>query len=193
MMTDPTALFDLLTRYGYLGFLLLSVVEGPIVTVMAAALAQQGGMDLRLVLLLAVLGDLLGDVLVHLAGRFAASALPVSLQRRLRIERHVLQPLVDTFACKGGRVLVLAKLTHFAGFPVLFASGVARMPFPAFLIFSLLACLPKVALLCALGLSFGLTVARLPQSSWLAPVAAGVLCCTFAIYTIKQGRPCARP
>lgn len=170
-MQDPAALDVLLNQHGYAIFLLACVIEGPAVTVVAAALAQDGHFALSVIFALAILGDLLGDVAVHLIGRFAANALPARLRHRLGLQRHVLAPLVQAFGARGGRMLILAKLTHFAGLPVLFASGLARMPFLPFLWFSLLATLPKVALLCALGWSFGLSVSHLAPSSWLAAAA----------------------
>ena len=59
------AVQDLIVQYGHAMLLLATVVEGPVVTLLAAALAQEGLLDLRWVLGLAILGDVLGDVVVH--------------------------------------------------------------------------------------------------------------------------------
>lgn len=191
VLTDPSQLHSLLSQQGYLLFLLLSVIEGPLVTIVAAALAQEGLLDLRLILPLAILGDLLGDVVVHLIGRFAAGAVPDRLRHRLGLDRHVVTPLVQAFGQKGGRLLILAKLTHFAGLPMLFASGVARMAFLPFLGVSLIATLPKTLLLCALGWSFGLTLSHMTPSLWLAPLATVLTLGALFLYSRKQGRRCA--
>ena len=161
------AVQDLIVQYGHAMLLLATVVEGPVVTLLAAALAQEGLLDLRWVLGLAILGDVLGDVIVHLAGRFAAGMLPARACRRLGLDRHVIAPLAAQFRHRGGRMLVVAKLTHFAGLPVLFASGVAGMPLLPFLLVSLGATIPKVAALCALGWMFGLALTAVQPPLWL--------------------------
>lgn len=190
-MPDLAALEPLITHHGPLIFLALAVIEGPFATVAAAALAQQGVLDIRTVLALAVLGDVLGDVLLYLVGRFGAGLVPRRLCARIGLDHHVLDPMAAAFARAGGRLLVVAKWTHVAGLPTLIAAGLARMPFVPFLLVSLLATLPKVALMCLLGWGFGLAVTDLTPSLWLVlpPVLAVLAVMRFPLR--RKDRPCA--
>lgn len=180
----------LLSQHGPLIFLALAVIEGPIATLAAAALAQKGAMDIRLVLALAVLGDLLGDMLLYLAGRFGTGLLPRRLCRRINLDRHLLDPMAAAFARSGWRLLIVAKWTHVAGLPTLIAAGMARMPVPSFLLCSLLATLPKVALLCLLGWGFGLAVTDLDPPLWVIAPLAGATLALMLFYVRRRDRRC---
>jgi len=163
-----------LTVHGGLPVLfLVATLEGPIATVTAAALAVKGMMDIRWVVPVVLVADILGDVIVYLTGRIAAGSLPAGLRHRLGLDRHVIQPLAHRFRQGGGRLLILSKLTHVAGLPILFAAGVARMPPGRFLIFSTVATIPKVAALCLLGWFFGAALTRLDPPIWLVVLAGG--------------------
>lgn len=191
MTAESVALTALVDEHGYSLLLLASVVEGPVATIMAAALAQEGHLILGWVLLIAVLGDLLGDLLVHLAGRGLGKAMPTGLRQRLRLDHHIVGPLVDHFRQQGAWMLVAAKWTHFAGLPTIFASGVARMPIFPFLLVSLAAALPKVAFLCGLGWYFGLALAGMQLPVWLVVLGIGLSCLALFLLLCKRRSPWA--
>lgn len=149
------AVLGLLAAQGAWLVLPLAVAEGPVVTVLAAWLAQRGLLDLATVYVLVVLGDLLGDVLWYAAGRGLCGAIPAWLRERAALDDAALALLTRRFREKGGRTLLFGKLTHVAGLPILVAAGAARMPLRAFLGWNLLGTLPKSAVFTALGWSFG--------------------------------------
>jgi membrane protein DedA with SNARE-associated domain len=190
-MPDLASLEPLLAQHGPLIFLVLAVIEGPVVTVTAAALAQKGVLDIRLVLALAVLGDLIGDLVLYLAGRFGVSLLPRNLCRRLGLDRHVLDPMAQTFARSGWSLLMAAKWTHVAGLPTLAAAGMARMPVLSFLLCSVFATLPKVALLCLLGWSFGLALTEFDPPLWLVLPMGGAAIALLIFHLRRKDRSCA--
>lgn len=144
-----------LALYGYVALLPLAVVEGPVVTVAAAFLASRGLLDVAIVYALAVLGDLIGDMLLYGAGGWALLGLAgrqgawaARLQARIA-------GIAPRFRSRAGAMLLLGKLTHSAGFAVLLAAGAARVPLPQFLLFNLLGTLPKSLLFVAVGYWFG--------------------------------------
>lgn len=189
-MPDLASLEPLLSQHGPAIFLFLAVIEGPIATIAAAALAQKGAMDIRLVLALAVLGDLVGDALLYMAGRFGTGPLLRGLFRRINLDRHLLDPMTKAFARRGWRLLIVAKWTHVAGLPTLVAAGMARMPVVSFLLCSLLATLPKVALLCLLGWTFGLAVTDFDPPVWVIVPFAGALLAMMLLYVRRKDRRC---
>ena len=150
----------ILAIYGYAAMLPLAVIEGPVVTVFAGFLAAQGLFDLAGVYAIAVLGDLIGDVMYYAVGRWAsdrwkAQAPPDRRGRwaaRLHQRVNVLAPRIRT---RAGAMLLFGKLTHSAGFAVLLAAGAARVKLRRFLAFNLLGALPKVLVLVLLGSWFG--------------------------------------
>jgi membrane-associated protein len=149
------AIRALLQEQGLAVLFVLAVVEGPVATVVAGALAAAGLFDPLGVLAVALAGDLVGDGLLYALGRFCPQ-----LARRMFPGRMPLQPagLQAMFARRGGWLLLIGKLTHVAGFAVILTAGFARMAVGQFLLFSLAASLPKVAALAALGWVFGLSL-----------------------------------
>jgi len=108
----------------------------------------------------------------------ARAACPQGLRRRLGRNPDRLDRLTDHFRHRGGRILVLGKLTHSAGALVLTAAGAARMPVAPFLFFNLVATVPKSLALLALGICAGHAWERIDtwiaNGSWIA-LALGLL------------------
>jgi membrane protein DedA with SNARE-associated domain len=132
-----------------------AILEGPIVTVIAAYLARLGYMPVMGVYAVCVLGDLIGDAALYGLGRAGPQVLPERWQARLGINLARKAALENHFAEKGGRTLLFGKWTHSAGMPILIASGAARMNFAAYMGWNLLGTLPKTLLFVVIGYFIG--------------------------------------
>lgn len=130
----------------------LSILEGPIVTVVASYLASLAYLNIYAVIFVVILGDLVGDLILYGAGRWGSGA---KWMAKLGLTAERLANLTGHFAGKGARTLLFGKWTHSAGAAVLFAAGVARMPLGAFMFWNTLATVPKSLLFVAIGYSFG--------------------------------------
>lgn len=186
-MTSGT-ITDFLTAHGLWLLAPAALVEGPLATIAAGALAAQGILPLAGVIAVATLADLAGDALLWLAGRSLRHRMPRKLSRR--INRTV--PLAD-LRRNAGRVLVFGKLAHSIGAVVLLASGMARVPLLPFLGFNLAATIPKAAALALLGWAFGASLDR--SGDWLSPLGLGLCALSLGIALVwlrKQGKPHAR-
>jgi membrane-associated protein len=152
---DGEAIISLLQEQGLAILFLLALIEGPIVTVIAGALAGSGVFDPLAVLAVALAGDVLGDALLYGVGRFCPGLARRLFGRRLPMEAVGLR---DLFARRGGWLLVIGKLTHVAGFAVILTAGFAQMRPGAFLAFTVVAAVPKVMALAGAGWVFGLSL-----------------------------------
>lgn len=139
------------SQYGLWLVAAASVVEGPIVTVFSTALAREGALPLWPLAVILFAGDLAGDVLHYMLGRRGLAKMPRPWRRWLRLGPSQAVHLSRHFDQHGGKTLMLAKLTHSVGAPVLIAAGMARMSLWPFLGWNALAALPKTAILMALG------------------------------------------
>lgn len=168
---EAEAIRAVLQDQGLAVLFVLAVIEGPVATVVAGALAAAGLFDPLAVLAVALAGDLAGDVLLYALGRFCPR-----LARRMFPGRMPAQPagLEAVFARRGGWLLLIGKLTHVAGFAVILTAGFARMAMGRFLLFSLAGSLPKVAALAALGWVFGLSLGAGDLGLILAGVVAAM-------------------
>ncbi|MDK3018423.1 DedA family protein [Pseudodonghicola flavimaris] len=159
----------LIGKYGLALVAPVAVVEGPIVTVIAAWLASTGRFALGPVIVVVILADLLGDFLAYALGRWGLGRLPEGWRRRLGLRPARVRGLAGHFAQKGGRTLILGKLTHSMGLPVLVAAGTARMRIALFLWYNLLGTVPKSLFFVALGYGFGAAYGRIDD--WIGRIS----------------------
>jgi membrane protein DedA with SNARE-associated domain len=167
---DDPALVELLHTWGLAVILPLSILEGPIVSMVAGYLARLGAFDLPPLFAILILGDLVGDVALYLIGRKGRLVVRRRWLRRLNISPAQLARLVRRFREQDVRLILFGKFTHYLGFATLIAAGVARMPFGRFLFACLMATIPKSAVLVAIGWTFGEAWSR--QDDWLFRVLA---------------------
>ena len=153
-MTFDT-LIAAVSSHGATILLPLAIIEGPIVTVLAGYASRLGVFQVPLAFFIVVLGDLIGDTLLYLLGRRGLGRIPPNWMARLGLAPERVTALSVHFAEKGGRTLILAKITHSAGAAVLVAAGLARMPFWRFMWYNLMGTVPKSAVLLALGYVLG--------------------------------------
>ncbi len=172
-MIDGADIPGLISQHGLWILAPLSVLEGPIITVIAAYLAQQQLLVLWQVVVCVIIGDLVGDALHYAAGRGMLGWLPARWQQRLGITPERIAEMAKLFEAKGMRVLVVGKLTHAVGFAALIGAGAARMRFGPFLLANLLASVPKSLVFIAIGYLFGEAHEAIGQ--WLTIVSAVVL------------------
>ncbi len=153
-MTFDT-LIAVVGSYGAIILLPLSIIEGPIVTILAGYASRLGLFQIPVAFGIVVLGDLIGDALFYLMGRRGLRRVPQNWLARLGLLPDRVASLSEHFAEKGGRTLILAKITHSAGAAVMVAAGLARMNFWMFMWYNVLGTLPKSAVLLALGYVLG--------------------------------------
>ena len=165
-MTASTEIATIITTYGISILAPLAILEGPIVTVVAAYLASLNLLRLVDVIIIVIIGDLIGDCILYWVGRGMLDWLPLSLRMRFGVSRRRMAVLMRTFRDNGVRVLVVGKLTHAAGFAVLVGAGAARMNFGTFVLANLLATIPKSLALVAVGYLFGSAHALIAQ--WIS-------------------------
>lgn len=145
----------LISNYGIAILAPLAVIEGPIVTIIAAYLASQSLLRLSDVIVCVILADLVGDGLHYALGRYGLNKLSPKWRNRFGLSRGRLATLIRAFRKNGVRMLFIGKLTHAAGFAVLIAAGAARMPFGRFILANLVATIPKSLAFVAVGYLFG--------------------------------------
>ncbi len=166
----------------------LALIEGPVISVIAGYLARLSLIGLPQVFACLVLADLVGDALMYLVGRRAGTAGVAPWLGSLGLSRKRMVLLRQKFRVHGDKLIVLGKLTHSAGFAVLVAAGMARMPFGRFLALNLLATLPKTGFFLALGWVFGAINSNVED--WLIGLSALVIgaLILFAAITIYRYR-----
>lgn len=169
----------------------IAILEGPIVTVIAGYLAHLGAFSPVAAYVVVVLADLVGDTLFYLFGRVGIRWLSPGWRVRLRLSDARLTGLADHFDAKGGRTLIVGKLTHTLGALALIAAGVAHMRFVPFLWYNFIATLPKSLFFLAVGYGLGVAYKQVDAYIFwfsLVPLVALVLWGLHRYFRRREGQ-----
>ena len=152
-----------LTQYKYIVLLPVSIVEGPIVTILGGFLSSQGYLNIFAVYALVILGDLIGDSMYYAAGRFGGKPFINRWGRYIGIKPHNIEKLERHFEKHSGKTMIIGKLSHAIGSVFLAAAGLVKMPFGRFLWFNFIATVPKSLVWLLVGFYFGQAYAEFGQ------------------------------
>ncbi len=145
-----------LVAYKYWLIFPITVIEGPIITVISGFLASTGVLNGYWAYGVLVVADLVGDILHYSLGRYGRDSavfkkwgkyLGYAEKHEATLERH--------FQKHTGKTLVLGKIAHGLGGAVLIAAGVAKVNFWEFFWYNLLATVPKTLILFLIGYYLG--------------------------------------
>ncbi|MDO5611777.1 MAG: VTT domain-containing protein [Paracoccus sp. (in: a-proteobacteria)] len=167
---DLETIRAVIQSYGLAVLFPIAILEGPIVTVIAAWFARQGLMSILGVYIVCVVADVVGDAGFYWLGRHGLSP---RWQRRLGLTPDRRRVLKRVFRDHGARALVIGKLTHSAGAAVLLAAGASRMGFGRFVWWNTVATIPKTLLFTVIGWSFGWAAEQV--NGWIAAVSLAML------------------
>ncbi|MEK7576371.1 MAG: VTT domain-containing protein [Patescibacteria group bacterium] len=145
---------QLLTVYGYALLFPIAVIEGPIISIIAGFLISGGILNLYVVYVVLLLGDLVGDTMYYCIGRYGGNYFVKRWGWFLNIDESKLIRLEESFNTHSAKWLFFAKAQGL-GSAILVAAGVIKMPFGRFLWLNFLATLIKSAFFLAIGFYFG--------------------------------------
>jgi membrane protein DedA with SNARE-associated domain len=142
----------------YVGLYPITVIEGPLITILAGSLAASNQLNFVLAYVIIIAGDLTSDTLYYSIGRFGRDTfikkkgkyIGLSEERLLKVDRHFLH--------HAGRTLILGKLAFSVEAPFMVAAGMARYSYSRFIAIMLIGALPKSLALMLIGYFFGFSL-----------------------------------
>jgi membrane protein DedA with SNARE-associated domain len=114
--------------WGYVALGILVATEGPLSTLLGAAAAAAGLLDVRGVLLATVLGNVIGDCVWYSAGYLGGMRTVERYGRIFGLHRGILYRLEAQVHSHAIKMIVLAKIAYGLIIPTLVATGLARVP-----------------------------------------------------------------
>lgn len=175
------SLFYLITHFGYPLIFLITIFEGPFVTMFGAFLASLGYFNVLVVYFVVMFGDLAGDLLWYLLGRLGRHHFVEKYGYYLRIQTHHVEKLEGFFAKNAPGTIILAKITHAIGLPFIIAAGISKVDLKKFAWYSFIATIPKSFILVLIGYYLGTTYLKINNILAYLPIIALVLVGTFGI------------
>lgn len=171
-LAEITPLF---TAYRYFVLFPISIVEGPIITVVAGFLSVQGLLVWFWAYLTVVIGDLVGDAIYYSLGRWGRKRLIRRWGKYLGIYEKEVEKLEKHFREHAGKTLLAGKWTHVGGTIVLVTAGISKMPFGIYMGYEFIGTLVKSGILFAVGYFIGSAIKRIDSFfQMLALVSIGV-------------------
>jgi membrane protein DedA with SNARE-associated domain len=183
MALSSDQIISWLLHFKYLALFPLAVIEGPIITIITGLFASLGYLNFFLAYIIIVAGDLTGDTLHYLAGRFGGRSFIDRWGKYIGADKEQVKKLEGQFAKRGDQLLFIGKMLHGLGGAFLVAAGIIKMPFNKFLFSNMLATLVKSMLLLIIGFYFGQAF-RLIDSylEKIALISVGLAIFLFLIY-----------
>ena len=155
MFLSPEQAIDQIITWKYPLIFLITVLEGPVISVISGLLTSQGILAFWLAYLVAVIGDATGDVIYYCLGRWGKDWFIRYPGRLIRVTEKEIAKIERQYENYGGRLVMLSKLAHGIGPAFLVAAGAAKMPFGKFIASCLLAALPLSLTFLTIGYYYG--------------------------------------
>jgi membrane protein DedA with SNARE-associated domain len=147
--------------YGYFILFPLVVVEGPIVTVIAGLAVSLGYLNFFIAYLVVVAGDLGGDIIYYVIGRFGREGFLKKWGKYIGLKAEHVIHVEKHFEKHGNKTLFIGKMAYGIGALFLVAAGLAKMAFSKFIFANMTATLLKSLLLVLVGFYFGQAITKI--------------------------------
>ncbi|MCK9186432.1 DedA family protein [Candidatus Gracilibacteria bacterium] len=157
-------IIQLLLTYRYLILLPISIVEGPIITVIAGFFAVTGLFNPFIIYGIVILGDLMGDTLAYSIGRFGGHhLLKTKFGHFIGVTPEKLEEAKDKFQKHHRKTIIFSKIFHGFGITGLTAAGVLKINYLKYLTTCLFVSIIQSAMFLLIGLLFGSAYQTLGQ------------------------------
>lgn len=182
MINTGQDIFNFLSNYGYWIMVPLMIIEGPVVTIVAAMLASLGAFSWIMVLGLSVLGDVVGDIIWYGLGYFFGMSFVNNFGKYVGITENLVFKLEKYFTKHGGKTIFAVKSTTGLCWATFVAAGIIKMNFKKFIAYSILGGIIWSGFLVAMGYFYGYLWREIGDYiQWVGWVVAGIAIASYLL------------
>jgi len=183
-MPDPVTLLNsflgFATYYRYPLIAVGTIIEGPILMIAAGFLYKTGFFSIVPLFIAILIGDLIGDVIWYVAGRYFARPILSKKGKFFGITPERFEKINELFTRYHEKILIFSKLTLGLGFAIgiLVAAGMTKVSFKKYMIINIVGEFFLVAAMLSIGYFFGqiyLNISDNLKIGFLITVAAVVI------------------
>ena len=146
---------DLLYRYKYFLLFPLAIVEGPVLAVIAGFLCANNFLNVFIAYPVIVAGDIIGDSLCYMLGRFGAPVFVKRFIKKLGFKPENINAARSYFNANSIRSVSLSKITLGIGFAGIYLAGNAKVPYRKFILICLITSALQYVVYLGIGFLFG--------------------------------------
>jgi len=148
-------LYSLIISFKYIAIFIGSFIEGITVGLMVGFLAKTHYINLFWGYSFHVLGDWGADIVYYWLGFFGSKKLLPKIIRAFKYSVDEVESLEASFKKHSIKLILLGKVTHVIGFPIIIAAGLSKFSWYRFMALDFVAELIKAAILISIGYYFG--------------------------------------
>ena len=130
-------------------------MEGPIIAVIAGFLCTTQFLNPLIVFPVIVTGDIIGDSLSYMLGRFGVPEFLKKIAKRFGFKAENINRVRSYFDANPIRTISLSKITLGIGFAGIYLAGNAKIPYRKFILICLLTSALQYIVYLSIGLLFG--------------------------------------
>jgi membrane protein DedA with SNARE-associated domain len=161
MLPNTLEIFSAIQTNSYILIFILMLIEGPIVTSLAAFGASLGYLNIYAIIMLSLFGNLIPDIILFIIGRFGRKKSIENYISNLGIKYPKIKKLEIALKNHSGKALIFSKLTPPLPLPGIILAGFVKMPFKKFLIIDLIFNITATIIFAGIGFYFGFTIDKL--------------------------------
>lgn len=180
--------FHSLGPLSYVLIALLVATEGPVTTLIGAAGAAAGLLDIRFVFLATAIGNIVGDALWYSVGYASKADRLHKITGRFGLHQYHIEQLTDEMRCHATKAILVSKITFGLIIPTLVAAGLSRVPLRRWLPAVLVAETLWTVLLVTLGFHGAGAITRIEDGFRMVGAVAAVVAVTFIALYLKRRR-----
>ena len=180
-------IFEFLSHYGYWMMLPLMILEGPVVTLIAAMLSSLGAFNAWVVLIFSIVGDIIGDIILYGLGYKYGLGFVRHIGKYMGITEKLVLKMERYFTRHGGKTIFAVKSTTGLCWATFTAAGIVKMDFKKFVKYSFLGGVVWSGFLVAMGYFYGYLWREIRDNiSWIGWIIFLVAALTFVVITIYK-------
>ncbi len=146
----------LISQYGYAILFPLAIFEGPIITIIGGFFVRLGLLNPFWVYVIVVMGDMFGDTLYYVIGRFLGqNTFFLWLGRHMGVTEERLTKGREYFAQHGYKTIMVSKLAQGLGPIGLVAAGSTKVPYVKYMLMCFSVTCLQSAIFLMIGILFG--------------------------------------
>lgn len=143
-----------ISQYGYYFLFPIAILEGPIISILGGFLVSVGKLNFIIVYLIVILGDIIGDTMYYVLGRWGEKHI-----RKYGIHVGITEARIEKtknyFHENHKKAVVISKVAHGIGMAGLVVAGILKIPYKKYIRTCFYITSAQALILLTLGVLFG--------------------------------------